>query len=72
MKKLIHKLNNSIPALMAAFAVLAVATAPAHAAFDLTTFTLDAGPVESLIMIILAALGTIWAGKYLLSFMKRG
>ena len=45
---------------------------PARAAFDLTTFTLDAGPVESLILIILAALGTIWAGKYLLSFMKRG
>lgn len=72
MFKLIQKVKNSVPALLAALMVLAVSGTQAHAAFDLSTFTLDAGPVESLIMIILAALGTIWAGKYLLSFLKRG
>lgn len=69
---MLKKLMNAVPTLAAVFAAFLMLADNAEAAFDLTTFTIDAGPVESLIMIILGALGTIWAGKYLLSFMKRG
>lgn len=49
----------------------AILASNAYAAIDLSTFSLDMTPLETLIPIILGAGATVWVGRKLVKFVNK-